>query len=180
MGYLRLLLALAVPHTGRVTIGGADLAELDADAWRHNVAFLPQRPYLPLGADLRSTVRLLVPAASDARIRESLELVGLMGPLQRVAPDPLSVRVHTLSVGQRQRVALARMLCRDASLFVLDEPDANLDRAGIALVAGLVRTLSRTHKILIAAHTPELVALADRVIELHRGRIVRDEQQRVA
>lgn len=176
--WLRLLLALGSPRTGKVEVGGVDLASVDADSWRRHVAFLPQRPYLPARADIGTTVRLLAPSASDARITGALERVGLLETLRVASPDPLAVRVDTLSVGQRQRVAVARMLCRDASLFVLDEPDANLDRAGITLVAELVHALSSKHKVILAAHTPELLDVADRIIELDRGRIVRDQRRR--
>jgi ATP-binding cassette subfamily C protein CydD len=92
--------------------------------------------------------------------------------LQRGGRDPLKVRVDTLSVGERQRIALARLLSRDASLFVLDEPDANLDRAGIALVADVLRELARDHGVIFAAHTPELLGVADHVVTLEGGRVV--------
>ncbi len=82
------------------------------------------------------------------------------------------MRIDSLSVGERQRVALARLLCRDASLFLLDEPDANLDRARIALVADVLCELSRRAAVAFAAHTPELLAIADRVIALEQGRVV--------
>ena len=75
-------------------------------------------------------------------------------------------------MGQRQRVALARLLCRDAELFLLDEPDANLDRAGIALVTELLRELSGRAMVAFAAHTPDLLAGADRVVTLDAGRVV--------
>jgi ABC-type bacteriocin/lantibiotic exporter with double-glycine peptidase domain len=80
--------------------------------------------------------------------------------------DPLAVRVDTLSAGQRQRLALARVLCQNARIVVLDEPDANLDRAGIALVARLVRELASDRMVAFAAHTPDLLQQADRVIVL--------------
>ena len=178
--WLRLLLGLGSPRAGQIRVGGVDLAAVDADSWRRHVAFLPQRPYLPPRADVGETVRLLAPAASDARITSALERVGLLVNLRATSPDPLSVRVDTLSVGQRQRIAVARMLCRDASLFVLDEPDANLDYEGITLIAKLVCDLSSHHKVVVAAHTPALLSVADRVIELDRGRIVRDERKHPA
>jgi ABC-type transport system involved in cytochrome bd biosynthesis fused ATPase/permease subunit len=89
--------------------------------------------------------------------------------------DALDTPVDALSVGQRQRIALARILCREASLFVLDEPDANLDRAGIALVADLIRDLSKRAVVIFAAHTDELLHVADRVIVLEGGTVARDE-----
>ena len=169
---LRLLLALAPPASGSVLVGGVSLGDLDPDAWRARVAFLPQRPYLPPRADVRTAVRWPLSAASDERILQGLERVGLLRVLRRGGGDPLAVRVDSLSVGERQRVALARLICRDAGLFLLDEPDANLDRAGIALVAELLRELAGRAMVAFAAHTPELLAVADRVVVLETGRVV--------
>jgi ATP-binding cassette subfamily C protein CydD len=99
--------------------------------------------------------------------------VGLLDVLRKKGPDPLAVGVDGLSVGERQRVALARMLCRDAPIVLLDEPDANLDRAGIALVVDLVRELAaRGKSVAFAAHTPELLQAADRVVVLEEGRVL--------
>ncbi len=169
---LRMLLALATPATGKLVVGGAALDAIDPDAWRARVAFLPQRAYLPSRADVRSAVRWPVSAASDDRVLEALDRVGLLPALKRVGRQPLEARVDSLSVGERQRIALARLLCRDASLFLLDEPDANLDRAGILLVAELLRELAGRGMVAFAAHTPELLAVADRVVVLERGRVV--------
>jgi ABC-type bacteriocin/lantibiotic exporter with double-glycine peptidase domain len=169
---LRLLLAIARPQGGIVRVGGVDLGTMDADAWRAGIAFLPQRSYLPQRSDVRTATRLLAPRASDTRILDALDRVGVLPALRRAGPDPLAVVVETLSVGQRQRVALARMLCRDAGLYLLDEPDANLDRAGIELVADLVREISKDRTVILAAHTPELLRLADRVVVLDAGRVI--------
>lgn len=169
---LRMLLALAPPALGVLRVGGLDLEALDADAWRTRIAFLPQRPYLPPRADVRTVLRWPLSDASDARILSALDRVGLMGVLERTGRPPLEARVDALSVGERQRVSLARLLCRDASLFLLDEPDANLDRAGIALVAELLRELAGRGMVAFAAHTPELLRVADRVIVLEQGRVV--------
>jgi ABC-type transport system involved in cytochrome bd biosynthesis fused ATPase/permease subunit len=105
----------------------------------------------------------------------ALERVAVLPALLRAGSDPLAVPVDTLSIGQRQRIALARALCRDASLYLLDEPDANLDRAGILLVAEMVRELAKAHWVILAAHTPELLEVADRVIVLDGGEVIRDE-----
>jgi ABC-type multidrug transport system fused ATPase/permease subunit len=172
---LRLLLALGRPQKGAIRIGGVDLRDAALDALRAHVAFLPQRPYLPQRADIRTAVRLLAPNASDARIVASLDRVGVLAALRPLGSDPLDVRIDTLSVGQRQRVALARILCRDASMLVLDEPDANLDRQGITMVAEILGELARDRMIVFAAHTPELMAIAGRTLTLDAGRVVRDE-----
>jgi ABC-type bacteriocin/lantibiotic exporter with double-glycine peptidase domain len=170
---LRLLLALASPRAGIIRIDGVDLADLDADAWRSQVAFLPQRPYLPPRLSVRAAIRFLAPDASDERMARAIERVGLSEALSRDRQAPLDVSVDTLSVGQRQRVALARMLCREASVFLLDEPEANLDRAGIELVAEIVRELAEDHMVMVAVHTPELLRVASEIVELDGGRVVK-------
>lgn len=171
---LRVLLRLGSLKGGVVRVGGASLAELGADEWRTKVAFLPQRPYIPARASVRAAVAWpfqTIPP-SDERILKALDRVGLLPTLRATEDKPLEVRVDTLSVGQRQRVALARLLCRDASVFLLDEPDANLDRAGIALVESLLRELAQQGMVAFAAHTPELVVVADHVLALEKGRVV--------
>jgi ATP-binding cassette, subfamily C, bacterial CydD len=166
---LRLLLALARPLSGSITVGGTDLFELDLDAWRRNIAFLPQRPYVPERATVREAIRLLVRDASDDEMRANLARAGVWTALAAHAPDPLDTRVGTLSVGERQRLALARMLCHPSSVVLLDEPDANLDAEGIALVAKLVRELAQDRMVAIAAHTPDLVRQGDVVVEMVEG-----------
>jgi ABC-type bacteriocin/lantibiotic exporter with double-glycine peptidase domain len=172
---LRLLLALAPPQSGTVSVGGVSLREIDADDWRAQIAFLPQRPYIPPRSDVRAAIRFLAPNTSDEAMRRALERVGLLSLLERSAADPLSVSVDTLSVGSRQRVALARLLCQRGSLVLLDEPDANLDRAGIELVASLVREIAAEALVAFVAHSGELIDAADRVLVLDGGRVLRDE-----
>jgi ABC-type multidrug transport system fused ATPase/permease subunit len=172
---LRLLLALAAPSAGAVTIGGVALTDVDADAFRAGIAFVPQRPYFPPRCEVRKAIAWLAQGVPDSRMLDALDRVGLLASLQRMTSDPLSIGIDTLSAGQRQRVSLARMLCRDAWLYVLDEPDANLDRAGIALVAEIVGELARDRTVVLAAHTPELLRVARRVVTLDAGRVVRDQ-----
>jgi ABC-type multidrug transport system fused ATPase/permease subunit len=171
---LRLILGLRMPNEGTIRAGTVSLSELDLEAWRGRIAFLPQRPYLPPRSSVEAAIRFLVPDASDERIQQALERVGLMEALRASSDRPLDVQVDRLSVGQRQRLALARFLCRDARLFLLDEPDANLDRAGITLVAALVRDLASRGTVILAAHTPELLEVAHRVITLKDGRTTED------
>lgn len=172
----RLLLGLAAPSAGRICLDGDDLAHIDADSWRAHLAYLPQRPYLPPRSTIGEAIRLLVPTASDDGIFAALDRVGALPSLQRGSRDPLRTYVGELSIGQRQRVALARMLCMDPGwLVLLDEPDANLDRAGIALVGDVIRELAGTRAVIVAAHSSELLESADRILVLENGRLVHDQ-----
>ena len=170
----RTLLGLASPAEGTAKINGEDLSRLDGTQWRRRIAFLPQRPYLAARATVRDCMRFFDDHVPEPLMVDKLRRVGVWSALERSSPEPLSVRIGSLSVGQRQRVALARMLCRDAPMVVLDEPDANLDRDGIALVANLVTELAHTRMVLVVAHSPELLSVADRIVTLDAGRIVSD------
>ena len=165
--FLRLLLGIGQPTSGRVLVRGIDLPSLDISAWRRAVAYLPQRPFIPERATVREAVRFIAQDATDASIRDALVRVELWPALATDAPsDPLAIRVMTLSAGQRQRLALARVLCQKARVVLLDEPDANLDASGIRCVTSLVRELATDGMVLFAAHTRDLLEAADRIVDL--------------
>jgi ATP-binding cassette, subfamily C, bacterial CydD len=164
---LRLLLGLAPPTTGSIRVGDHDLRDVDGESWRQRIAYLAQRPYLSDRATVREAIRMLAPAVDDDAMRAVLEKVEIWPALaSSSATAPLDVRVGTLSVGQRQRVALARVLAVDAPVLLLDEPDANLDHAGILRVRAIVEELSPTKMIAVVAHTEELFDLAGTLVRL--------------
>jgi ABC-type multidrug transport system fused ATPase/permease subunit len=158
---LRLLLGLGRLDSGTITVGGTDLFELDLSEWRRHVAYLPQRPFFAERATVRESMRLTGGGVGDNAMREVLEAMDLWSALEHGGPDPLGRSVGTLSAGQRQRVALARVLLSDAPIVLLDEPDANLDAAGVGIVGAHIRTLAARRMVAIVAHTPEILALAD-------------------
>lgn len=166
---LRLVLGLRPPTTGALRIAGKDLATLDVKSLRRSIAYLPQRPYLgEAHGTVRAAMKLGQANASDEAIRRALERTGVLAMLETRQDDPLAVPVGELSAGQRQRVGFARILLHEtAKLVLLDEPDANLDREGVRLVVSLIRELSLAGKmVLVSAHTPELMAVSPRRIEL--------------
>jgi ABC-type transport system involved in cytochrome bd biosynthesis fused ATPase/permease subunit len=167
------MLDLAKANAGSILIDGLPLERVDVEQWRRRVAFLPQRSYLAPRSTLRECLRFVDPDVTDDVMIAALERVGLHALLARTSSSPLDGRVDEVSAGQRQRIALARVLCRKAPLLLLDEPDANLDRAGIQLVADLLVELVREQRmVIVAAHSAELLAVADRTIRLDGGRVV--------
>ncbi|MDP9034029.1 MAG: ATP-binding cassette domain-containing protein [Myxococcota bacterium] len=166
--FLRLILGIGTPQSGRILVGGTDLLGLDIEAWRRSVAYLPQRPFIPERATVRDAVHFIVEGAPDSRIRDALARVDLWPALaNHTSDDPLGVRVLTLSAGQRQRLALARVLCQNARIVLLDEPDANLDAAGVQCVIRIVREIATGGMVAFAAHTRELLDAADGVVPLY-------------
>jgi thiol reductant ABC exporter CydD subunit len=171
---LSLLLGFIAPSSGAVTVGGMDLRGLDAQAWRRRLSYLSERPTLITGS-LAENLRLADPAAGDARLREVLGQMGagdLLASLPQGLDTQLGVGGRQVSAGERQRIALARAVLRDASLQLLDEPTSHLDDATeTTVVEALDRALSG-RSALIVTHRQAVVRLADRVVTLERGRFV--------
>ncbi len=165
---LEVVLGLRRPGAGQVHLGGVDLRDLDIDAWRADIGWVPQRPHL-FARSVADNVRVGRPGASDAEVAAALEAAGLASVVRRL-PHGAETRLGDggagLSLGERQRLALARAFVRDAALLVLDEPTASLDAETEADVLDAVRRLTAGRTALIVAHRPALAALADRVVFL--------------
>ncbi|MBM0227142.1 MULTISPECIES: thiol reductant ABC exporter subunit CydD [Micromonospora] len=170
---LGLLLGFVTPTAGRVTVDGVDLARTDLDAWRRQVAWVPQRAHL-FAASLADNIRLGAPDTTDAALGRAVTDAAL-DDVVAALPDGLSTelgeRGHGLSSGQRQRVALARAFLRDAPVVLLDEPTARLDSASEAVVLAATRRLVAGRTALLVAHRPALLADADRIIRVEDGRV---------
>ena len=165
---LSVVLGFTAPAAGSVFIGDAHLAELDPDAWRARVAWLPQRPQLFAGS-IADNIRLGRPGATDEEVSRAAADAGL-ADVVRLRREGLEAAIgdrgSLLSAGERQRVALARLFLRDAPLLLLDEPTANLDGATEDGVLDAVARLMRGRTAIVVAHRPALVALADTVVDL--------------
>ncbi len=170
---LGVLLGLVRPDRGCVRIGGVELSQLDLDAWRACLAWVPQRPHL-FNASIAENVRLGRRAASDTEVWAALGDAGLAG-IVRGLPQGLETilgeRGAGLSAGERQRLALARAFLRDAPLLLLDEPTANLDGDTEREIVEAIRRLAHGRTVVLVAHRPALIAIADRTVSLERAEI---------
>jgi ABC-type multidrug transport system fused ATPase/permease subunit len=167
---LSVLLGFVSPQGGTVRVGDVELSDLDPEAWRAQVAWMPQRPHL-FAASIADNIRLGRLGATRHDVWEAALAAGL-GEVIAGKPDGLETmlgeRGSGLSVGERQRVALARAFLRDAPLLLLDEPTANLDGMTEDATLEALDRLVRGRTVVLVAHRPALVALADRVIEIDR------------
>lgn len=159
------LLRFAEPTSGRVWIDGVDLSTLDANDWRRRVAWLPQRPWLA-ARSVAENVRLAAPTASRSQIMTALRDAGASD----VAERQLDARGHGLSLGQQQRVALARLLLRCATtpwlLVLCDEPTAYVDPETERTVTDAMEQLARRHTVVIVSHRAAPLAHADQIVRV--------------
>ncbi len=163
---LEVLCGLVLPTSGTVHVGDTDLSEVDPDAWRSMLAWVPQRPHL-FAASIADNVKLGRPDATAAQLDAAIFDADLDAVVSRL-PEGIETRLGEhgagLSRGERQRVALARAFLRDAPLLLLDEPTAGLDGRTEEAVVEAVRRLVTGRTVVMATHRPALLSLADRVV----------------
>ena len=169
---VRLLNGLLTADSGRVRVAGLDPATEPFEV-RRLVGVLFQNPDNGLVApfvedDVAFGLENLGVGRAEMRerVREAIAAVGLAGYERR---EP-----HTLSGGEKQRVALAGLLAVGPEVLLLDEPTAMLDPAGREEVLGRVRELSRSRTVLHVTHHLEELFGADRVLVLGDGRLAAD------
>jgi ATP-binding cassette subfamily C protein CydD len=170
---LRLLLRFTDPASGTVYADGADLAAVPVDAWRAQIAWVPQHPRL-FGGSVADNIALGQPGASRAAIEDAARLAGAADFIEAL-PDgydtPLGERAAELSAGQRQQLALARAFLRDAPLLLLDEPSAHLAPAAAAAMDDVIRGAMAGRTIIVATHRDPGPAGASQVITLDTHRL---------
>jgi len=171
---LELLPLFNRPTSGRVLIGGVDAAALPLDRLRHHIGLVLQVPFL-FRATLMENLRAGAPdagfeavmqAARDARVDE------FASQLPQGYDTMLEPGGTNLSVGQRQRIAIARVFLKDPQILLLDEPTSALDAESEAHVATALRNATRQRTTLIVAHRLSTLRDVDRIIALQEGRIV--------
>lgn len=166
------MLGLVRPESGCVLVDGTDVRELDAEAWWARVAWLPQRPVLVPGT-LRENLELLGARAADDSDRGAVLEAACAATGFDAVLDELPQRWDTvvgaggtgLSLGQRQRLALTRVLAADRPILLLDEPTAHLDAASESAVLAALRAKARDGAtVVVIGHRATVLAAADHVV----------------
>jgi putative ABC transport system ATP-binding protein len=170
---LEVIAALQRPDRGSVLLHGKDIFSLspkeqnELRLWQLGFIGSPQSLIPGARAIENAALKLLLVSARDAKasVEPLLEQLGLSARLQH--------RTDQLSMGERQRVVIARALATEPRLVLADEPTGSLDTQQTREVLGLLRTFctKRGMTTLLATHDPEAAAFADTIFELRDGRL---------
>jgi subfamily B ATP-binding cassette protein MsbA len=164
------------PTEGRITFDGHDLRDLLVRSVREQMAVVPQEPIL-FATTVADNIRYGRLDASDAQLRAAAEAANATEFIERLPERYETIvgeRGVKLSVGQRQRIAIARALLRDSPVLLLDEATSSLDNESEYLVQEALARLMLGRTTIVIAHRLTTVERADRIVVLERGRIVED------
>ena len=175
---VRLLLRFYDPTKGAVRLGGADLRDLDPDALRGRIGVLFQ-DYATYELSVRENVQMGRPGRvdDDRRVLAALE-DARSDWLLRKMPKGLDAKVgrlfeggHDLSGGEWQRLALARIMYRDADVWILDEPTSSLDPEAEAAIFAELKEMLKGRIGIVISHRFSTVRIADRIAVIADGKV---------
>lgn len=169
---MRITMGFLAPTSGSVTVGGVEVID-DPTRVQAQIGYLPEGNPLYLDMRLREALKFTASArglAGDERrkaIGAALDDAGLLGREHQI--------IASLSRGYRQRVGLAMALLHRPPILILDEPTSGLDPNQQTEMRKFIRSLAEKHTIVFSSHIlPEVEAVCDRVIAIHRGQVVAD------
>jgi ATP-binding cassette subfamily C protein CydC len=170
---LNLIQGELAPDSGSITINGVSVQQIQKHASPRPFAVLNQQPYL-FDTTMANNIRLGRPDATDEEVREAAELAGL-GKLIATLPDGLGTSVREAGIrfsgGERQRIALARVLLQNCPIVLLDEPTVGLDPVTERDLLDTLFTALRGKTLLWITHHLAGMERMDRIVFLDCGRI---------
>lgn len=173
---LKMLAGVVSPTRGRVSLGGIDMAQADSDWLRANVGYLPQDVRLFAGT-LRENLSMGLGLHDDAELLAAARTTGLSAFIDR-HPRGLDMELteggRGLSGGQRQLVALTRLVLGQPRVLVVDEPTNGLDREGTDAIMKWLLNQPRDRTVVFSTHRVQSLDMADRVVILEAGVVSMD------
>jgi ATP-binding cassette subfamily B protein len=168
----QLLLRLREPDAGRYLINGVPAHRLRWEDWSRLVAFVPQTPQL-IHASVAENIRYFREVAQDD-VERAAELAGIHGDILEWSDGYDTIvgpRAAAVSVGQAQRICLARALALRPQMLVLDEPTSALDPTSERLIQGSLTALRGSLTLFVIAHRLSTIDICDRVVVIVGGRL---------
>ncbi|MBI4120100.1 MAG: ABC transporter ATP-binding protein, partial [Parcubacteria group bacterium] len=171
-----LLLRLFEPSTGEILLDGKDIRTISVDQWRKNIGYVSQDVFL-INDTIANNIKFFDRSITDADVADAAKMANIHEFI-RECPDGFDAVVGErgimLSAGQRQRIAIARVLARKPNLLILDEATSALDNESEAKIQEVIENLRHKITVLVIAHRLSTVMDADKLIVLEKGAIIEE------
>ena len=166
---------------GKILVDGRDIRSLDLHNYHRHVGIIPQTPYLFSGT-VADNIRYALPHASDKEVEEVARKIG-GGDWLRALPKGLETLVgeegKSLSMGQRQLIAFARMILQNPEIIIMDEATASIDPLTEAQIQESLDVMLKDRTVIIIAHRLSTVRAVDRILVLKQGQIIEEGNHNV-
>ncbi len=165
-----------LPYRGHLKINGIELAELDIQQWRSAISWVGQNPLLVHGT-IKDNITLGNTLATDEEITHVCHVAYADEFIQRLElgyQHHVNDRSGGLSVGQAQRLAVARAMLQNGAFWLLDEPTASLDANSERLVLDSLTTVTQEKTLLMVSHRLDQLSAMDRILVMDKGHIVQN------
>ncbi len=168
---MNLVLGFIFPNSGKVSIDGHDITEINLHSYRKHLAVVPQNSVLFTGT-IRENITYGLDTVSDKKLKEVLDaalLSDFISTLPKGIDTPLEEHGANLSGGQRQRLSIARALIRDPDVIIFDEATSALDTISEKEIQEAINNLSKDKTTFIVAHRLSTIRNADRIAVIKEG-----------
>jgi ATP-binding cassette, subfamily C, bacterial CydD len=171
--FARLLLGFLQPDSGAISANNISVQEMDKELWQQYIAYVPQHPHFFNGTILENLL-LAKPGSTKEEVEHAAKKSGahsFIAQFPKGYHTPLTDNASCLSGGEKQRLAIARALLKDAPLLILDEPTSSLDPESEQIVAKATETIVKNRTTLVIAHRLRTVRNADNILVFNNGTI---------
>ncbi len=169
-----LILRLFQPNAGHILLDNKDMADIDLEKWRQNIGYVSQDVFL-INDTIINNIRFYNDSITDEEIITAAKMADICGFIES-CPDKFNTiigeRGIMLSAGQRQRIAIARILARKPKILILDEATSALDNESEMQIQKVVENLKGITTVLIIAHRLSTIMNCDKLMVLENGEIV--------
>lgn len=158
---------------GNITVGETDIYDYELDSYRKQFAVVSQNIMLFSGS-IRENICLGLNDIDDEKINSALEQVGMLdfvNAFENGLDSEIGEQGDRLSGGQKQKLALARMILSKANYIILDEATASLDTVAVDEIKIILEKLIKGKTVIIIAHSPHLLSLADNAVVIESGKL---------
>jgi len=165
-----------LPYRGSLKINGVELKQLDHSEWRQTISWVGQNPLLVHGT-VRDNITLGNPLATDDHVTQVAQQAyadEFISRLEKGYDHQVGDRSGGLSVGQAQRIAVARAMLQNGAFWLLDEPTASLDANSEHLVLESLAMAVKEQTTLMVSHRLDQLTAMDRVLVLENGKLVQN------
>lgn len=171
---MRLLFRFYQPDSGSISVGGTDISRIKLADWRANLGVVPQDTVL-FNESIHDNIRYGLPSAEQARVDDVIKLAQLQSFVESLPEKGATVvgeRGLKVSGGEKQRIAIARMLLKNPKIMIFDEATSSLDSASEQAILSELTALARSHTTLVIAHRLSTIVDADEIVVLDQGKVV--------